>query len=170
MKKSSVIQFIKFGIVGVSNTLVNFVVYIIFISLGCHYAAANLFGFLVSVLNAYYWGNRYVFKEDKTKEKRIWWKVLLKTYASYAFGFVLNTVLLFLWVDVINVGKYFGFVSTLSGWANGFLPFFPESMTVGEISEIMGFVLNIFVTVPVNFIINKFWAYRQKNKPDNAKV
>lgn len=170
MKKASIIQFIKFGLVGVSNTLVNYVVYLIFISLGFGIVVSNTFGFLISVLNAYFWGSRFVFKEDKTKEKRVWWKVLLKTYASYALGFVLNTLLLILWVEILNIGKYFGFVGDIIGWASGFITFLPESLTAEEISEIIAPIINIFVTVPINFVINKFWAYRQKNKPDNAKV
>ncbi|MBQ8410501.1 MAG: GtrA family protein [Ruminiclostridium sp.] len=170
MKKASIIQFIKFGLVGVSNTLVNYVVYLIFISLGFGIVVSNTFGFLISVLNAYFWGSRFVFKEDKTKEKRVWWKVLLKTYASYALGFVLNTLLLILWVEILNIGRYFGFVGDIIGWASGFITFLPESLTAEEISEIIAPIINIFVTVPINFVINKFWAYRQKNKPDNAKV
>ena len=164
MKKSSVIQFIKFGLVGVSNTLVNYLVYVIFVSLGVHYVIANALGFIISVLNAYFWGSRFVFKEDETKEKRVWWKVLLKTYASYALGFGINTVLLILWIDLLNIGAYFGFVGDIIGWASGFLSFLPESMTDGEISEIVAPILNMFITVPINFVINKFWADRQKAK------
>lgn len=164
MKKSSVIQFIKFGLVGVSNTLVNYLVYVIFVSLGVHYVIANALGFIISVLNAYFWGSRFVFKEDETKEKRVWWKVLLKTYASYALGFGINTVLLILWIDILDIGAYFGFVGDIIGWASGFISFLPEKMTAGEISEIIAPILNIFITVPINFVINKFWAYRQKDK------
>ncbi len=164
MKKSSVIQFIKFGLVGVSNTLVNYLVYVIFVSLGVHYVIANALGFIISVLNAYFWGSRFVFKEDETKEKRVWWKVLLKTYASYALGFGINTVLLVLWIDILDIGAYFGFVGDIIGWASGFISFLPEKMTAGEISEIIAPILNIFITVPINFVINKFWAYRQKDK------
>ncbi len=164
MKKSSVIQFIKFGLVGVSNTLVNYLVYVIFVSLGVHYVIANALGFIISVLNAYFWGSRFVFKEDETKEKRVWWKVLLKTYASYALGFGINTVLLILWIEILDIGAYFGFVGDIIGWASGFISFLPEKMTAGEISEIIAPILNIFITVPINFVINKFWAYRQKDK------
>lgn len=170
MKKSNIIQFIKFGIVGVSNTLVNYIVYVIFISLGAHYVVANTLGFLISVLNAYFWGSRFVFKEDETKEKRVWWQVLLKTYASYALGFVLNTVLLALWIDVLNIGQYFGFVGSIIGAMSSVFTFLPSEMTAVQISELIGPVINMVVTVPINFVINKFWAYRQKNKPDNAKV
>ncbi len=157
-------QFLKFGLVGVSNTLVNYLVYVVFVALGAHYVIANTLGFLISVLNAYFWGSRFVFKEDESKEKRIWWQVLLKTYASYAFGFVLNTVLLALWIDVVFIGQYFGFVGEMIASLRGIFPFLPESMTADEISEIVAPVLNMFVTIPINFIINKFWAYRQKNK------
>ena len=153
-----------------SNTVINYIVYVIFIALGAHYAVANTFGFLISVLNAYFWGSRFVFKEDETKEKRIWWQVLLKTYASYAFGFVLNTVLLAVWIDVTNIGQYFGFVGSIIGAMSSVFTFLPKTMTAEEISEIVGPVINMVVTIPINFVINKFWAYRQKNKSDDAKV
>ncbi len=164
MNKSNIIQFIKFGLVGVSNTLVNYIVYVIFVWLGAHYVIANTMGFLISVLNAYFWGSRFVFKEDETKEKRVWWQVLLKTYASYALGFVLNTLLLALWIDLVHIGKYMGFVGDWIGWASGVFTFLPKTMTPDEISEIVAPFINMVVTIPLNFIINKFWAYKQKNK------
>ena len=144
MKKGSLIQFIKFGLVGVSNTVVNYLVYIFFVFIGVHYVIANILGFLISVLNAFYWGNRYVFKEDKTKEKRVWWQVLLKTYVSYSFGMVINTLLLVLWIDILNIGKYFGFVGSLLAM------FGVGAMTAKGISEIIGPILNMFITVPIN--------------------
>ncbi len=169
MKKQSVGQFLKFGLVGVSNTLINYLVYVIFVALGAHYAVANTFGFLISVLNAYFWGSRFVFKEDKTKEKRVWWQVLLKTYASYALGFVLNTLLLAFWIDLVHVGQYFGFVGSAAGAFSNIFPFLPEQMSDDEISKITAPVLNMFVTIPINFVINKFWAYRQKNKTEENR-
>lgn len=165
MKKKNVWQFLKFALVGVSNTAVNYLVYILFVALGAHYVAANIFGFLISVLNAYFWGSRFVFKEDETKERRIWWKVLLKTYASYAFGLVLNTVLLVLWVDLIRIGESCGFVNDLLGEVHAAFPFLPEEMDARRISEIVGPILNMIVTIPINFVMNKFWAYRQKSLP-----
>ncbi|MCH5275285.1 MAG: hypothetical protein J1E65_05555 [Lachnospiraceae bacterium] len=41
-------------------------------------------GFMISVLNAYYWSNKYVFKEQEDAPRWVWWKVLLKSYAAYA--------------------------------------------------------------------------------------
>ena len=53
-------QFIKFGIVGLSNTLIAYLVYAVCIYIGLHYLLANVIAFAVSVLNAYYWSDRYV--------------------------------------------------------------------------------------------------------------
>lgn len=165
MKRKNVWQFLKFALVGVSNTAVNYLVYILLVALGAHYVVANIFGFLISVLNAYFWGSRFVFKEDETKERRVWWQVLLKTYASYAFGLVLNTVLLVLWVDLIRIGEYCGFVNDLLGEVHAALSFLPEEMDARRISEVVGPILNMIVTIPINFVMNKFWAYRQKSLP-----
>ena len=167
-KKAALWQFIKFGLVGVSNTLVNYIVYIIFVALGAHYVVANTLGFIISVLNAYFWGSRFVFKEDKAKEKRVWWKVLLKTYAAYFFGFLLNTVLLWLWITVLNVGQYFGFVGDILNWVTGLFGSQPGVYTPEKLSQIVAPIINIFVTVPINFVINKFWAYREKRHQKRA--
>lgn len=165
MNKQNIIQFIKFGLVGVSNTIVNYLVYeICRIAFGLDIVVSNTLGFVISVLNAYFWGSRFVFKEDETKEKRVWWRVLLKTYASYALGFVLNTLLLILWVEIINIGQYFGFVGDFIGWLGGFLTFLPSEITAEKLSDLIAPILNMVVTIPINFILNKFWAYRQKSK------
>ena len=169
-KAAAVIQFIKFGIVGVSNTLVNYLVYLLFFSIGVPYLIANALGFIVSVLNAYFWGSRFVFKEDKTRQRRVWWKVLLKTYASYLLGFFINSFLLWVWVDAVNVGQYCGFVGDMINAVTGIVGIQPKEFDAATLSGIVGPIINIFVVVPINFVINKFWAYRQKKLPENAKV
>ncbi len=133
-------QFVKFGIVGVSNTLISYVVYVILVFLGVHYMQASIIGFLISVVNAYYWNNKYVF-EKRENEERIWWKTFAKTFLSYAgTGLLLNNILLFLWVDGL------------------------------KIHEMLGPIINLFITVPLNFILNKFWAYRKKDKNSKCNI
>ena len=124
-------QFVKFGIVGLSNTLISYVVYVVFVALGIHYLVASLVGFFASVINAYYWNNKYVFQNEQG-EQRVWWKAFLKTVASYAgTGIVLNNILLILWVEVAG------------------LP------------EMLGPVVNLFITIPLNFLLNKYWAFKK---------
>lgn len=123
---SSFKQFIKFGLVGVSNTLISLGTYYLLYFLGVNYLIANTIGFIISVLNSYYWNNKYVFK--KTQDGHI--KPLIKTFMSYGSTFLLSTILLFLMVNIFKV------------------------------SEIIAPIVTLIITIPLNFIMNKFWAFK----------
>lgn len=123
------LQFIKFGLVGVSNNLICYLVYLALVMLGVHYVLANVIGFTVSVFNSYYWNNKYVFV---TENKRIWWKTFLKTYVSYAgTGIVLSNILLVIWIEKCGI------------------------------SAVIAPFINLIVTIPINFLVNKLWAYKR---------
>ena len=125
-------QFIKFGIVGLSNTLIAYLVYAdaVCIYIGLHYLLANVIAFAVSVLNAYYWSDRYVFKKG-AGESRNAVKTLLKTYVAYgSTGLFLASVLLWLYVDQLHISEY------------------------------IAQLLVLVVTIPLNFIINKYWSFK----------
>ena len=152
------IQFVKFGLVGVSNTLVYYLVYALTYMVCDNYYAANIVGWFISVINAYLWQNIFVFKEDVAAEKRVWWKVLLKTYVAYAFtGLVVNNVMLMLWLDVIDIARFCG---GFTGW----LASYGIVVTAEKFAGYIAPFLNVAVTIPLNFIINKFWAYKQRKK------
>lgn len=128
------VQFIEFSLVGVSNFLVNYLTYVLFLCFQDSYHVANFAGFILSVFNAFYWNNRFVFKQ-REEDERIWWKALLKTYVSYAFsGLLLTEILLMIEINVLGIPK------------------------------LLGPVINLLITTPVNFLLNKFWAFREKNK------
>jgi len=55
-------EFIKFGIVGVSNTLITFVVYNILLKLGINYLVANIIGYICGMINGFIWSKNWVFK------------------------------------------------------------------------------------------------------------
>ena len=107
-KMELLIQFIKFGIVGVSNTVVAYVlnVAVIFVLdkaqvfVKWDYIIANTVAFILSVLWSFYWNNKLVFDMEGTSWKDLL-KALLKMYVAYAFtGIVLNNILSYLWIDV----------------------------------------------------------------------
>ena len=128
-KWDSFIQFVKFGIVGVSNTLISYVSYLIFIFVVCHYVLASVLSFIVSVTNSFYWNNKYVFKE-KVKNSRSLLKTYARTFLAYAStGLLLANILLVLLVDVAGI------------------------------SEVIAPLINLIVTIPLNFVINKYWAF-----------
>lgn len=123
-------QFVKFGIVGASNTLISYIIYVILVRMHVHYIAASAAGFVVSVINSFYWNNRYVFRN---KEAGVWWKKLMRTFIAYAgTGLVLANILLFVWVDCMHIHK------------------------------LVAPIINLLITVPLNFVINKYWAFGEK--------
>jgi len=154
MKK--ILQFVKFVLVGVSNTLISEGIYVLLVCLGMHYALATFIGFSISVLNAYYWGNRYIFKQQEGEEKRVWWKVLLKTYVAYGGGFILDIILLFLWIDVLHISQIMHPLVDLCH-AIGIAGMDAELM-----GELVAKAINVIIIVPLNFVVNKYWAYKQK--------
>ena len=98
-------QFIKFGCVGVSNTIISYVVYLIGIKIGLHYLIASISGFFLSVVNAYYWNSKYVFKSQELNIPQ--YKVFLKTLCSYAgTGLILSNVLLIVFIDGIGMAEW----------------------------------------------------------------
>lgn len=134
----SFMQFVKFGIVGVSNTIISYVLYLLsllaFQRLGVlpksDYLVAQVISFVLSVAWSFYWNNKMVFVKEKGQERSIW-KALIKTYISYSFtGLFLNSFLLILWVQILNI------------------------------SEFIAPIINLLISVPLNFIINKLWAFK----------
>ena len=129
---SSLIQFIKFGIVGFSNTIISYTVYASLTYLGAPYLLASILGFVISVLNSFFWNNRYVFKKGGDERRNPWW-ALLKTFLAYAgTGLLLTNILLVFFIEKCAISKYLA-------------PLF-----------------SLMITVPLNFLINKFWSFRTK--------
>lgn len=132
----SLVQFVKFGLVGVTNTAVSYVVNILVLKLlqpyhlSWDYVAGNVAAFLLSVLWSFYWNNKYVFRKGEGQKRNLG-KALLKTYVAYGLtGIVLANVLSWVWINVFGISKY---VAPL---------------------------INLVISIPLNFIINKFWAFR----------
>lgn len=131
-KLANIMQFVKFGFVGLSNTMLHYCIYLICTLIGFQYMFANFIAFTISVINSFYWNNRYVFK-DSGEIKRFWLFTFIKTYISYSLtGILLNSILLHIEIDVFKMNKWIVPIS------------------------------NLLITIPLNFVINKFWAYNVK--------
>ena len=127
---SLMIQIIKFGIVGVSNTVVSMVVYYLVLWFDENwYMVGSILGTILSIANAFIWNDLFVFTGNPKDLKSVLHR-LLKTYISYGGTSLLSTVLLWLEVALFNVSKV---------WAP---------------------IVNLIITIPLNFIINKFWTFK----------
>ena len=156
----SMLQFFKFCIVGVSNTALSWcinalTIYLLSPTLLSQKAVIGDFSFfpdvqigiavsfVLSVAWSFYWNNKMVFTL-KAGQKRNWVAALLKTYVSYAFsGIVLAALLTWFWVDLLHINKYVA-------------PLF-----------------NLIISVPVNYLLNKIWAFRSQkstNATENAQT
>lgn len=138
MQIKELLQFVKFGIVGISNSVVNYSTYVTGILLLNRffplvkngYVVAQTMGFVVSVFWAFCWNNRYVFHMgNQTKKEKL--KALLKTYAAYSFtGLILSELLLYVWISIFEISVY------------------------------VAPVINLIICLPINFWINKIWAFK----------
>lgn len=158
-KLAPLIQFIKFGLVGVSNTAISYgtemlCYYVLFKNskfvgildllskLGISTDGNNvrivittIIAFVISVSNSYFWNNRYVFGTGK-KSFLEHFKTYFKTFACYGItGLILSPIIKIL-LTKINV------------------PFFIASLGA------------LVITIPLNFIMNKFWAFKSKPTKD----
>ena len=133
-------QFSKFTLIGISSTLINFLVYNdvlwcarklqLFPNLD--YLIAQVIGFTVSVFWSFCMNSKFVF--NSKDEKAIpWYQALIKMYLSYGFtGIVLNSILSVVWVNVFGVSK--------------------EVLTL----------INDIIAAPVNFLLIKFWSFKKR--------
>ena len=148
-QEQAFMQFVKFALVGVTNTIVSYLIIAITIFTLNHTAGpnpankfiANCVGWFLSVIWAYMLSSRFVFKESEDGEKRVWWQTLLKTYAAYAFtGLGVSNLVSLVSVDLLGINEYIAPAITL------------------------------VISVPINFVINKFWAYKQKDKKSEENI
>lgn len=127
---------------GVSNVLVSYLINVLVLVLlqgmewAWDYVAANLVSFVLSVLWSFHWNSKFVF-ELRQGEKRSKWKTIFRTYVSYGLtGIVMNNVLATIWIHGLRISKY------------------------------LSPLLNLPISVPINFLINKRWTYgvrKEKN-------
>ncbi len=99
-----VLQFLKFGLVGVSNTLIFFAVYTLLLKVfGVWYVAASGIGFGVGAVNGFLWNRAWTFRGhvgDALTPVR--WFVVQST------GLLMDLGLVYLFVDGAGLNKLSG--------------------------------------------------------------
>ena len=141
-KLAPIVQFVKFGIVGVTNTGISYGIdmlcnYVLFANTGWDQGIKTVvnsaIAFIISVTHSYYWNNRFVFAQGRKT-----WKEHLasygKTVACYALTGLIMAPLMKNWM--VDRGMAYWLAS----------------------------LLTLVVTIPLNFLMNKFWAFRKKNE------
>lgn len=103
-----IVQFLKFGIVGVSNTLIAFAVYTVLLKVfGVWYVAASGIGFAVGAVNGFLLNRRWTFREhvgDALTPVR--WAIV------QTCGLGLNLGLVYLFVHDLGMDELVGQIPT----------------------------------------------------------
>lgn len=105
------IQFIKFGIVGLGNTFITFIVYFILVKLNVYYVTANIIGYMAGVINSFFWNSSWVFKKPQRNLS-----LLIKFVIVNLITLAITSFILYIGVDRLNISKYVAqIISTLIG-------------------------------------------------------
>lgn len=129
-------EFIKFGLVGLSNVFVSYGLYLLFLFFfekagifsESDYIISQVLSYILSIFWSFYWNRKFVFKAKDVPVI----PALIRTFLSYSFtGLFLNSVLLYLWVDIFGISK------------------------------VIAPIINVVINVPINFLLNKFWAFKK---------
>lgn len=143
----SLMQFVKFGLVGVWNTVFSYAINLIcllsfrkagilqFEIFGAPTAVyvANIIAFIISVFVSFLLNNRFVFTLEEG-QSRNFGKALFKSYLSYGFtGIILNNVLAIVWVGLCGI------------------------------SELVAPLISLIIAIPINFFMNKLWAFKSES-------
>lgn len=139
--QGGIIQFVKFAVVGVSNTAVDWIFYYLLIKFVLlevsQKSLAKLISFIVAVINSYIWNTIWTFKEEYRKT------VNAKSGQTSKKGIIFMRFV----------------VVSLIGWGVNYLAF---RLTIAQISkpDIIALIVASGAAVIWNFFANKFWTYK----------
>ena len=67
---NSLIQFLKFNVVGIANTAVDLLIYTLLTALGLNMYIAQAVGYVCGMVNSYIWNSRWTFREERRRDAR----------------------------------------------------------------------------------------------------
>ena len=150
-KKANFIQFVKFAIVGVSNTFIDWAVfflltqYFVFFQGGQNEILAKGISFVIAVINSFIWNSLWTFRQEFK--------------AGLAQGEKRT-------VEIIYFGRFLA-VSTIGLILNALVFYLARPLTDLvfarlELAQLLALVIATFAVLLWNFLANKFWTYRVK--------
>lgn len=145
--KQTTIQLLKYGVIGISNTLITLAVFYIVNTLcGLPYSVANVAGYVLGLINSFIWNRNWVFKTKRN---------LLREAALFAVGFFIC----------------FGLQFATSLYLLNFTVFAQEIRVewlppMKNLSNNIVMCLSMVVYTLSNYCYNRFVTFRQKHPND----
>lgn len=107
LERRTVRQFIKFGLVGVSSTVIDWgIFYILNLSFGVYYLTAKVLSFSVAVINSFTWNRRWTFRSQNPNRSQEFLKFLIIAL----IGLFLNAFIMYLAVSIFHSRKIIGLI------------------------------------------------------------
>ncbi|ACV64800.1 GtrA family protein [Desulfofarcimen acetoxidans DSM 771] len=119
------LQFIKFSIVGVINTIISFILYYILISININYLISSILSYSIGMINSFLLNKYWVFIKKSTTHKHYFIKFIIVNI----FTLSINSMLLYIFVSKFNINLLLSqfFVTLLvlmiNFWGNKFWTF-----------------------------------------------
>lgn len=98
----------KFAIVGVLNTLISWILFIVLNWFGVYYLAANIIANSIAVIHSYLWNSIWVFKYKGDKKAKV--KASIKFIVLNVVGIGMNALIMYVAVDFFNINKLIAMV------------------------------------------------------------
>lgn len=95
------IKILKFGIVGIINTIFSLLLYTLLITMKINYIVSNISSYVISICLAYILNSTYVFKSGYS------WTKFIKFSSGYITTMICNTIFLYLLVEYLLVNKIY---------------------------------------------------------------
>lgn len=144
--KETFYQFVRFCIVGFSNTCVSYGLYVLVLffmrNYDCawDYIIANIISFLLGTLWAYFWSAKFVFRV-RLRSVREATRALLKSYATYSMtGILFNNLLSWVWITKLGISRY------------------------------LAPLINLSISVPTNYLVNRFWTFGKSEQANDSEL
>ena len=105
-KNNDLIKLIRFSIVGVGNTLVNWGIFFILNAFGVYYIISNIIAYTIATINSYIWNSLWVFKYGQGLNIN----TSVKFFILNLVGLTANTTIMYILVDILNLNKFMALV------------------------------------------------------------
>ena len=148
--KKSFLQLIKFGLVGVSNTLIDFLIASALNALFGIYYLAKIVGYACGIANSYFWNSRWTFREERRRDAR----EIVSFIAVNLVTLGLSLLLQWIFRDKLQLGAW---------WMRTLGENFLTQLLNGERFCLL---LATGIALIVNFLGNKLLVFRKKEQSE----
>lgn len=154
---TTILQFIKFNLVGVLNTLVDVVVFWLLNHFFGWTYIANVISYSCGIINSYLWNSNWTFKEQKTHSA----KEMLSFIAVNLVSLCVSSGVIWLCANVFGITD-----AWVAQWMPQWMPGFVQKLLNGAmLSKLIATVCAIVV----NYIGSRCFVFKQKQEVTEEK-